>query len=98
MEWRGTQLKGEVGNEADDIISDSVLYDYICKILQYMMKKESCPLSSIRDYVAKITSDYVEPMEGARERLNRALEVIVVTYYATLIKQHATNLLEELEG
>ena len=44
------------------------------------------------------TSDYVEPVAGARERLDRALEVIVVTYYATLIKQHGTELLERLEG
>ena len=60
------------------------------------MKKEACPLASIKHHVTKITADYVEPMEGARERLNNALEVIVVTYYASLIKQHATKLLDDL--
>lgn len=91
-------INGKVGDVSDDIISDSVLYDYICRILQYMTKKESCPLESISSYVAKVTADYVEPVAGARDRLNHALEVIVVTYYATLIKQHATQLLERLEG
>ena len=89
-------INGEVGNAADDIIHDSELYDYICKILQYIMKKEACPLAEIKDHVAKITVDYVEPIEGARERLNHALEVIVVTYYASLIKQHASKLLDDL--
>ena len=89
-------INGKVGDESDDIISDSVLYDYICKILQYIMKKEACPLSSIRTFVEKMTADYVEPVEGARDRLNRALEVIVVTYYAARIKNHATTLLDDL--
>lgn len=90
-------INGEVGNTADDIICDSVLYDYICRILNHMMNSGTCALSSVRSYVEEITADYVEPMAGARERLNRALEVIVVTYYATLIKQHASELLEQLE-
>ena len=91
-------INGEVGNAADDIIRDSVLYDYICRILNYMMKGGSCSLSSVKGYVEEITADYVEPVAGARARLNGALEVIVVTYYATLIKQHASHLLEKLEA
>ncbi len=89
-------INGEVGNKADDIICDSVLYDYICRILSYMMNSGTCALSSVKKYVEEITSDYVEPVEGARKRLNLALEVIVVTYYAALIKQHASVLLEQL--
>ena len=91
-------INGEVGNKSDDIICDSVLYDYICRILSYMMNSGTCELASIRDYVAEITTDYAEPMDGARERLNKALEVIVVTYYAALIKQHASKLMEAIEG
>lgn len=90
-------INGEVGNKTDDIISDSVLYDYICRILAHMMGSDTCALSSVGESVAQITSDYVEPVAGAHERLNRALEVIVVTYYAALIKSHACGLLEELE-
>jgi hypothetical protein len=91
-------INGEVGNKADDIICDSVLYDYICRILDYMMKSGSCSLSTVKGYVEEITADYVEPVAGARERLNGALEVIVVTYYAALLKQHASHLMERLEG
>lgn len=90
-------INGEVGNASDDIICDSVLYDYICRILKHMMQNDTCALSSVGESVAEITADYVEPVPGARDRLNRALEVIVVTYYATLIKQHANELLEALE-
>ena len=91
-------INGEVGNASDDIIRDSELYDYICRILNHMMNSGTCDLSSFREYISEITDDYVEPMEGARERLNKALEVILVTYYAALIKQQATKLIEAIEG
>ncbi len=91
-------INGEVGNKSDDIICDSILYDYICRILKYMMNEANCSLGSIGAYVSDVTKDYVEPMAGARDRLNRALEVIVVTYYATLIKQHANTLMEAIEN
>jgi hypothetical protein len=91
-------INGEVDNESDDIIRDSVLYDYICRILSHMMSNDTCALASVGVSVSEITSDYVEPVAGAHERLNKALEVIVVTYYAALIKSHANGLLEELEN
>ena len=89
-------INGDVEDTADDIIRDSELYDYICRILAYMMKGGTCSLSSVKTYVETITADYVEPIAGARERLNRALEIIVVTYYASLLKQRASDLLEKL--
>lgn len=91
-------INGEVEDVNDDIISDSVLYDYICKILRCFMNEKTCELSSIGSLIAEITADYVEPIAGARDRLNHALEVIVVTYYAAQIKQHAAGLLEKLEA
>lgn len=89
-------INGSVEDRSDDIITDSQLYDYICRILEHIINTGDCSLEEIADCVAKITSDYVEPMEGARERLNRALEIIVVTYYSTLLKRRATALLENL--
>ena len=90
-------INGDVHDTADDIICDSVLYDYICRILNHMMNSGTCSLSTVRGFVEEITADYREPVAGARARLNGALEVIVVTYYATLLKQHASDLMERLE-
>ena len=90
-------INGVVGDASDDIISDSLLYDYICRILNRMMEMDFCELYEIGKTVEEITVDYQEPRAGAHERLNRALEVIVVTYYAARIKHHATKLLERIE-
>ena len=89
-------INGDVEDTSDDIISDSILYDYICRILERISAQEEIALNSIGEVVEEITVDYVEPLDGARERLNRALEVIVVTYYSALLKGHTARLLETL--
>ena len=87
-------VNGSVSDASDDIIRDSVLYDYICRILSRMMESKTCALSDVYSVVESVTADYVEPFSGAERRINRALEVIVVTYYAAVIKRHAESLLE----
>ena len=90
-------INGRVDDASDDIISDSMLYDYICRILSNMMDSEQVSLSNVRGLVESVTTDYEEPVSGARERLVRALEVIVVTYTAALLKRHADELFVELQ-
>ena len=89
-------INGSVNDRSDDIIEDAVLYDYICKILDTLMTYEVCSLGSIREAISKITADYSETVQGAKERLTNALEIIVIAYYAALIKRHSDNMLDDL--
>jgi hypothetical protein len=89
-------INGRVNDREDDIIEDSVLYDYICRILDKLMTYDVCSLGSIRNTIAEVTEDYNESITGARERLTNALEIIVIAYYASLIKKHSDTMLEEL--
>ena len=91
-------INGKVDDRSDDIIEDSILYDYICKILDKLMTYEVCSLGSVQSTIAEITADYEENMPGARERLSKALEIIVIAYYAALIKRHSDAMLEEIFG
>ncbi|MBR5601434.1 MAG: DUF1836 domain-containing protein [Clostridia bacterium] len=89
-------INGDLEDEADDIIRASVLYDYICHILDALVEQNQCSFSSIRTVIEKETAGYTEVMTGARERLTDALEAIVVAYYATLIKHHSDALVNKL--
>ena len=89
-------INGSVDDRSDDIIEDSILYDYICKILDTLMTYDVCSLGSIKEVIADVTKTYEETIPGARERLTNALEIIVVAYYAALIKRHSDNLLNDL--
>ena len=89
-------INGKVNDRSDDIIEDSELYDYICKILDKLMTYEVCSLGSVKEAIEEITADYSEKIGGARERLTNALEIIIVAYYATLVKKHSDEKFEEI--
>ena len=87
-------VNGDVNTVEDNIISDSELYDYICLILDKMVSYGAG--GTLRNCIAETTEAYCEKVSGARRRLNTALEIILTAYYASLIKQNADNMLEQL--
>ena len=89
-------INGRVDDRSDDIIRDSVLYDYICKILDRLIEEDNCSGASIRGVIREVTADYAEIRPGAHERLNNALEIIVAAYYAAVLKRHADDMLIDL--
>ena len=91
-------INGSVEDRSDDIIRDSVLYDYICKILEKLMDQDVCSNASIKAVIREEIANYQEAMPGARDRLANALEIIVIAYYAALIKRRSDGMLADLIG
>lgn len=91
-------INGEIDDRSDDIIRDSVLYDYICRALDRLMAQDVCSMASIKSVIHDITENYEEAMPGARERLCNALEIIIIAYYAALIKRRSVEMLTDLMG
>ena len=89
-------INGRVDDTSDDIIRDSVLYDYICRILEALTRQDVASKASIKEVICGQISDYKEVMPGARDRLARALEIIVTAYYAALIKRSSDEMLAGL--
>ena len=87
---------GKIDDKSDDIIRDSVLYDYICRILETLTRKDVATKASITEVIRDQISDYKEAMAGARDRLANALEIIVTAYYAALIKRSSDEMLANL--
>lgn len=89
-------INGSLSDRSDDIIGDAELYDYICLILDELMKGEACTPEGVKACVAKVTAQYEERITGARKRLEKALEIIVFAYYASLLKQYSDQMTEKL--
>jgi hypothetical protein len=89
-------INGKIDDASDDIIRDSVLYDYICRILETLTRKDVATKASITEVIRDQISDYKEAMAGARDRLANALEIIVTAYYAALIKRSSDEMLANL--
>ncbi|PKM62945.1 MAG: hypothetical protein CVU97_02915 [Firmicutes bacterium HGW-Firmicutes-21] len=91
-------INGNPNNREDDIIPESVLYDYITRIIDRMADSSgddtSLAVGSLKKHIEECTQDYNEPVAGAAKRLRKALQIIVLSYYSTLI----TTYTEELFG
>ena len=54
-------INGNVGDESDDIIRPSRLYDYICRILdKIMLENGECSVETLKECIAEETKDYEE--------------------------------------
>lgn len=89
-------INGKIDDRSDDIIRDSQLYDYICRILDKLMEQDVCSMASIKTVIREEISGYQENMAGAADRLANALEIIIVAYYAALIKRRSDEMLTAL--
>ena len=90
-------INGRVDDRSDDIIRDSELYGYICRILDILMTdKREFEIETLRDCIEEVTAKYDEKVSGARKRLTNALEIIIAAYYASIIKKHADKRIDEL--
>ena len=82
-------INGSVNDESDDIIRPSRLYDYICRILdQIMLENGECSEETLKECIVEETKDYEEKVSGAAKRLQNALEIIIIAYYASILKKN----------
>lgn len=90
-------INGKVDDNSDDIISPSKLYDYICRILDaIMIEGRECSVDNLKECIIEETRDYEEKISGAARRLQNALEIIIVAYYSSVLKNHTDKKLAEI--
>ena len=82
--------------EADRIVSESRLYDYICRVLGMVFDENSAGLNGLDGFIDEVTADYNEPVSGAARRLKNGISIIATTYYAAIIKSSADRTLDSL--
>lgn len=83
-------------SEEDKIVKESVLYGYICKVLDRLSENGEISGAGIDDIISDVLSDYEEPVSGAGRRLSVGIKVITITYYSALIKAEAEAILDSL--
>jgi len=89
-------INGRANIESESIIAESLLYDYICQIIDKVMNQDKTTNEQLRNYIKESTENYEERISGAKRRLNNALEIIVITYYATIIQKHSVKLFTDI--
>jgi len=87
-------INGKLDEEADDIIDDAALYFLFVK-LAARAKQLDNP-SAWEDALEEALSEYHEPVPGAKERVEKALRVMMTAWIAARMRQAAEKLIEEL--
>lgn len=89
-------VNGSADDEADDIISEEQMYDYLCQAIG--LAADGAPsISEIPMLVQRVTEGYTGPTADARHRLNAALEVMVCASIAATYKQEADRIFREMK-
>ncbi len=91
-------INGNLDSRADDIISEPILYEYICKIIDSIDESESVTPERIREIICRETAGYEEQISGAAERLRSALEVILLSYFASIVSSYSEEKFSALKN
>ena len=96
--WLLQYINGDVNDRSDDIVPASELYDLICRSLDLLDAEELCTPETFRPVIEQAIADYHEPVTGAKMRLGNALEIILASYCAAVIKKNSDAKMRELMG
>lgn len=94
-------INGTIDDQSDDIIPESMLYEYVCRIINHISPRGgpgNLTREEMFEMIADATNDYEEVIEGAAKRLHAALEIIVIAYYASLIAAYSAELFDGLDN
>ncbi len=86
-----TYVNGKADDTSDDIISESELYDCLCRIIDQLVENEQVG-DNLGGVISRELEGYEERSPGARRRLERACEIMIMAYYSSLVKQSANSM------
>lgn len=87
-------LNGDLADESDDLVDDTMLYFLFVRLAaraQHLGGSETW-----EDALEQVTSEYRERAPGAREKLQRVLKVMLITWYANVLRGQAEQIIAEL--
>lgn len=87
-------VNGALDDESDDLIDDSALYFMFVKLAVRSKDQHSMPQWEAA--IDQVLEDYVEPVPGAKERIQKVLKVMIAAWYTTRMRQKTEQLLEDL--
>lgn len=91
-----TYINGALDDESDDLIDDSQLYFMFVKLAARAQELDRN--ASWLPAIDEVLADYVEPIPGAKARIAKVLQIMLIAYIAARMKDEAEGLLKGLEA
>lgn len=88
-------INGRLDDESDDCIDDTQLYfSFLMVAARYTGKVEN--QTALNACIQESLADYQEPVPGAKERVEKVLNVMLLAWTAGFLRQMAENRFDEL--
>jgi hypothetical protein len=87
-------VNGCLDDTSDDIIPDSQLYSIFVRLA--VRARELDNRDACKRIIDSELTNYVEPVPGARDRVCKALEIMLTAWLAAKMRAAAEKMLEEL--
>ena len=87
-------VNGELDDESDDLIDDSVLYFMFLRLAS--QARHIGGNRSWDDVIGEILAGYREPVPGAKERIDKVLRIMLTAWIGVRTVQEANRMLQEL--
>lgn len=87
-------LNGDLTDESDDLVDDTMLYFYFVRLAaraRYIGGDQTWD-----DALKEVTASYLEPVPGAREKLEKVLKIMLTAWVSGRIKAEAESMIAEL--
>ena len=87
-------LNSNLTDESDDLVDDTMLYFFFVRLAaraRYIGGQQTWD-----DALEEVTASYVEPVPGAREKLEKVLKIMLTAWVSGRIKIEAENMIAQL--
>lgn len=91
-----TYINGQLNDESDDLIDDSQLYFMFVRLAA--RAGDLTDPGETRQALEAVLRDYVEPIPGAKQRIEKVLRVMLTAWISTRTRQEAERMLAEMES
>ena len=88
-------VNGNLDDEIDDLIDDSVLYFLFVRLACYYGGERDA--GKREEYLEKVLAGYAEPVPGARERVEKVLRVMLTAWAASQLRKAAEDMAKALD-
>ena len=91
-----TYVNGLPENPSDEIIKESVLYNYLCDALQKLGQVDDLSRGGVESVVDVVIKDYKGPKPHARARIRKALAVMIYACVCTDVKRRTEAMMQQV--
>lgn len=90
-------VNGQLDDESDDLIDDVQLYRYLVDLAALAQSRPAQLENHLEGWCVQVLEGYVEPVPGARRRVEQVLSAALMAYLSGVLRRRAEELTAALQ-